>query len=115
MPKYLDQVGLKKVVQSMGAVVDQKVDVVDVKVGAVDVKVDAVALTIAAKLAAVTSADQDQIAIDITDPTKPQLALGAATVTKIETLWTLSNNGAGETMDLILDADIDTIFAEVFV
>lgn len=91
--KYLDQVGLKKVVTSMGQVVDQKV---------------------ANKVTAVVSANTDQISVDVTDPINPKLALGTATVTKIDTLWGLSNDGAGTTLDLIQDADIDQIFDEVF-
>ena len=91
MIKYLDQVGLAKVVQSIAA---------KIKAG-LDTKVSAIATT-----------NADHIAVDVTDPINPKVSLGATTVNKIDTVWTLTNNGTG--MTTLTDADIDQIFADTF-
>lgn len=91
MSKYLDQAGLKKVVQSIAT------------------KIQA---GLATKLSSIATANADQVAIDVTDPINPKVSLGANTANKIDTMWTLTNSGTG--LATMADADIDAIFADVF-
>ena len=75
---------------------------------AVIAKIDAVT----AKLNAIVSADSTKLSIDLTSPQSPKISLGSDTTNKLETMWTLTNNGTGVTV--IPDASIDQIFTDVF-
>ena len=89
--KFLDQVGLQKVVTSIAQKIDSK---------------------LGQKVSAVLSADDTKLHVDITDPVNPKISLGADTANKINTLWAVNNDGTGPaTMG---DTDIDAIFTDVF-
>ena len=91
MSKYLDQAGLKKVVELVSS---------KIKDG------------LSTKLSSIATSNADHIAVDVTDPLNPKIALGATTGNKIETMWSLTNNGTG--LAVLNDAEIDQIFADAF-
>lgn len=91
MSKYLDQAGLKKVVELVAS---------KIKDG------------LSTKVSSITTSNADHIAVDVTDPLNPKIALGATTGNKIETMWSLTNNGTG--LAVLNDAEIDQIFADTF-
>lgn len=91
MSKYLDQAGLKKVVELVAS---------KIKDG------------LSTKVSSIATANADHIAVDVTDPLNPKISLGATTGNKIESMWSLTNNGTGLTV--LNDAEIDQIFADTF-
>lgn len=91
MSKYLDQAGLKKVVELVAS---------KIKDG------------LSTKVSSIATSNADHIAVDVTDPLNPKIALGATTGNKIETMWSLTNNGTG--LAVLNDAEIDQIFADTF-
>lgn len=93
MSKYLDQLGLKKVVEAIAAKIDLK---------------------LSSKVSAVASADETQIQVDNTDPNNPKVGLAAAQVDKINQLWTLTDNGTGIAVSSVSDEEIDTIITDAF-
>ena len=70
--KYLDQIGLKSLIQAMSLQIDQKGNGI---------------------ITAITSANVDHIIINNTDPLNPTINLGADIEMKINTLWDIANNG----------------------
>ena len=71
---------------------------------------DKINAKLAGKVSTVVSADDTQLHVDATDAANPKLSLGADIVTKIGTLWTLTNNGTGETA--ITDAQIEQLLKD---
>lgn len=89
--KYVDQNGLKRAMQNIASKMQSG---------------------LSGKISSITSANQNNITVDVTDPLNPKIALGATTGNKIETMWSLTNNGTG--LAVLNDAEIDQIFADTF-